>query len=380
MKILIVGVSARAVAESAMRSGYHVVTLDAFGDLDLQALCECYSLRRDFHTRFSAAALFTHSRRLDFDAVAYTSNLENHPETIRRFAHAHPVIGNSAEVATRVRDCWSLFGLLGRAGFAVPETICDADVKRADSGRKWLRKPFQSGGGHGITLWHPKGSMGPGFILQEYVPGMTCSASFVANGRDCVILGLTEQLIGQTQFGARGFRYCGNILPLLPARNPATGRAILGQVKGITKMVTRKFGLTGVNGLDFILRGDQPWVTEVNPRYSASMELIERAYGLPIFDLHVRAVLEGKLPEFDLGPRLVDGPFCGKTILFSEKDANAPDTRSWIAEGIRDVPLPGEHLARGSPICTLLASAPTREGCLDGLTSQAETVKGEIYG
>ena len=64
MKILIVGLSTRAIAESAVRGGYQVDALDAFGDLDLQALVRCYSLKRDFHVAFSAAALFVASRRV----------------------------------------------------------------------------------------------------------------------------------------------------------------------------------------------------------------------------------------------------------------------------------------------------------------------------
>ena len=43
--------------------------------------------------------------------------------------------------------------------------------------------------------------------------------------------------------------------------------------------VTRDFGLVGLNGIDFIARAGVPWPIEVNPRYSASMELLERRCG-----------------------------------------------------------------------------------------------------
>jgi predicted ATP-grasp superfamily ATP-dependent carboligase len=431
MRVLITGISTRAIAESAVRSGYQVVALDAFGDLDLQALSECYSLRRDFHAPFSAVALFVASRRLAFDAVAYTSNLENHPAVVRRFARRHRVLGNPAEVLTRVRHWPALFAVLAQAGFRVPETICEGEespdvnvrAERAkpyglgssprrglsslsptilSSGRLWLRKPVRSGGGHGIAFWHDGVSplipplagraAGRGFMLQEYVPGAACSASFVANGRECVVVGLTEQLIGQPEFGARGFRYCGNLLPLDAAHDPVAGRAVLDQVQRIAALVTREFGLVGVNGFDFVLyksphpqplsqgeREEEVCLIEVNPRYSASMELIERAYGLPVFDLHVRAVLHGELPEFDLAARLADGPFHGKAILYAERDAVAPDTRSWLERGIRDVPFPGESLVQGGPICTVLACEPTRDACFARLVAQAEALKGEIY-
>ena len=39
-RILLAGVSTRALAESAVRAGYRVVAVDAFGDADLRAVAE----------------------------------------------------------------------------------------------------------------------------------------------------------------------------------------------------------------------------------------------------------------------------------------------------------------------------------------------------
>ena len=212
------------------------------------------------------------------------------------------------------------------------------------------------------------------FILQEHVPGINASASFVSNGKECVVLGLTGQIIGRSEFGARGFRYCGNILPLTVGHNAA-----LAQVRDITTRLTREFKLVGVNGLDFVLKDGQVFPLEVNPRYSASMELIERAYGLSIFDIHVQSIQQGALPDFDLAAWWADGGFCGKAIVYAEQDGVAPDTRGWPARDIRDVPFPGEALSVGDPVCTVLASGLTQAECFAGLVAQAEAIKGEIY-
>jgi len=48
MKILIAGLSVRAMATSAVQSGYPVIALDAFGDQDLKAVAESHSLHHDF--------------------------------------------------------------------------------------------------------------------------------------------------------------------------------------------------------------------------------------------------------------------------------------------------------------------------------------------
>ena len=78
---------------------------------------------------------------------------------------------------------------------------------------------------------------------------------------------------------------------------PADAR-LLDRATLLAQEVTRAFGLVGVNGVDFIARRGVPYAIEVNPRYTAAMELVERAYGLSVFDLHARAC-RGALPAAD---------------------------------------------------------------------------------
>ncbi len=381
------------MAESAVRNGYSAIALDAFGDRDLRALTESHSLHRDFNSVYSTKALFQASRSLTFDMVAYTSNLENHPKILRQFEAKHQIIGNSPQVTISVRNWPTLFPKLKQAGFSVPDTIFPDDSREINTRRQWLVKPLLSGGGHGIKFAIPGTQYlsrktkvfrdkycVPGFMLQEYIPGKSCSASFVANGKECVVLGITEQLIGLRQFGSHGFRYCGNILPLPELCSPVAGNKTLEQVNNLASFLTKAYGLIGVNGVDFILNGDRVYLIEVNPRYSASMELIERAYNFPIFHLHTQAVLNGILPKFNFKGLLKNRRFFGKAIVFAEGDATASDTRNWAAKGIRDIPECDKKIPRGGPICTLLTGRPTYNEILADLTGRAKELKEEIYG
>jgi predicted ATP-grasp superfamily ATP-dependent carboligase len=380
LKILIVGVSVRAIVDSAVHSGYPIVALDAFGDLDLRARAESYSLHHDFHTPYSSSALYASSRNLSFDALSYTSNLENHAETLSSFAAKHKIIGNSPEVIKAVR-CWAnLFANLERAGFSVPKTIFSWDKEKVDYGRRWLIKPTLSGGGQGIAWLQTERFPSDSFMLQEYIPGKSCSASFVANGRESVLIGVAEQLVGVSQFGSQGFRYCGNILPFPEVLDHDTGTTILEKVRNLTTFLTREYCLTGVNGIDFIISDNRIYLTEVNPRYSASMELIEQAYGLPVFHLHVQAVLEGRLPKLELEPLLKSGQFYGKGILYAENDVTVPDTQGWQARCIRDVPATGEKIPMGGPVCTIFADCPNYSLTIGELISRAGILREEIYG
>jgi len=384
MKILVVGISARAMAASAVRSGYPVVALDAFGDRDLKELTESWSLRRDFKTAYSPEAVYTASRNLSFDAVAYTSNLENYPEILARFDGNHRIIGNSPQIVASVRNWVDLFDRLELAGFSAPKTVLVGQNHPVGSGCRWLVKPLLSGGGHGISVYDPEaqpvfGNENGDYVLQEYIPGRPCSASFVANGKECTVLGITEQLIGMPPFGSRGFRYCGSVLPIPEALDPDSGNRILGEIRRLAEFLTQEYGLIGVNGIDFILSNGRVYLTEVNPRYSASMEIIEIAYGLPVFHLHVQSVLNGALPDFDPGVELEGGKSCGKGYIYAEKDVTAPDTDGWHARGIRDIPQSGEKIRKDGPVCTVIVERRTPEEALAELIRRANELKEEIY-
>jgi predicted ATP-grasp superfamily ATP-dependent carboligase len=372
--ILILGLSTRAIAESAVRGGYDVLTLDYFGDRDQKELVENYSLMRDFRLGFSAQALLEASRQLDFEAAVYISNLENHPEVVEELAEGHILLGNSPQTLREVRDWPTLRSFCQEAGVPRPATLFVSEAP--PKGGRWLLKPVRSGGGHGISFWSGK-PLGEGHLLQEHVEGLDCSAAFVADGRDCVLLGVTEQLIGREGLGASSFAWCGNILP------PALPLPVLNTVEDVAAKLTRRFGLRGVNGFDFVLAHGEgqltPYLVEVNPRYTASMELMEWAYGLSIFDLHVRS-FEGELPSFSLRGQLRQARFYGKGIVYAQRDVVMPETAGWREKCRRDIPFPGERIEAGHPMCTVLAQGRSRNECWHRLLAEADALRQEVKG
>jgi predicted ATP-grasp superfamily ATP-dependent carboligase len=141
--------------------------------------------------------------------------------------------------------------------------------------------------------------------------------------------------------------------------------------------LTRRFCLVGVNGLDVVIGRDpegvaRPYLIEVNPRFSGSMELAERAFGVNVFSLHLEG-LAGRLPQASVAGRAPDG-CAGKGIVYARRPVVAPDTDPWLAGGVRDVPWPGQSIAAGHPVCTVLARGRDRQACLAGLFSAAAAV------
>jgi predicted ATP-grasp superfamily ATP-dependent carboligase len=182
-------------------------------------------------------------------------------------------------------------------------------------------------------------------------------------------LGLSRQLIADARFGAHGFRYCGSLL------GPATGlfpsqRELLDTALGLADAVTEEFGLIGLNGIDFIAQNGVPYPIEVNPRYSASMELVERARGFSLFEVHAGAC-HGTLPSRASQMEGVEG----KAIVYARRDVILGDTRPWLAlRSVADVPHPGERIRKGRPICTVFASGRDVASCHRILVRRAARV------
>ncbi len=396
-RVLIAGVSTRAAAESAARAGFVVTTVDAFGDLDQHPSVRCLSLSR----RFTAHAAALSVARVECDAVAYLSSFENHPRAVSRLAAGRALWGNAPAVLRRVRDPMLVMHALRRRGMAIPEVYVQTYVvsgfppSRKASAElaegRWLVKPLASGGGHRVRPWRPTGghraTLPRGCYLQERVEGTPGSVVFVAAGGHAVPLGVSCQLVGEQAFGAPGYRYCGNILAPAGDEQFAREESLVERACALAGSVAEEFGLVGVNGIDFVARDGIPYAIEVNPRWSASMELVERAYGLSVFGAHAAACRDAALPAFDLVRARRGLDAVGKAVVFARRDVTVGETRAWLPDGgadgdvaVRDVPHPGERIDAGRPVCTVFATGGDGAACHAALVRRAARIYEELAG
>jgi predicted ATP-grasp superfamily ATP-dependent carboligase len=356
------------LAELATRDGQRVVAFDLFGDLDL---------RRSASRVVTPSELGGGRMRALVDAAAmeapsgvvYGAGLENHPALVARLAGRHALLGNTPGTLRAVRTPARVGAALHDAGLPYPRTFVTAPAERS---RRWLRKPLRGGGGTRVHEWRG-GRLPAGTFVQERIDGVACSAAVVGDGVDAVVLGLTEQLVGRRAFGVRGYRWCGNIAP---PRLPAGEReALLGQARAICSCLAGAFALRGLFGVDFMWDGERAWTVEVNPRPTASLEAIEalRPHPPGVFDAHLRACA-GALPRVEPGR----SGAAGKAVLFATENVVIGDSVRWLECGVRDVPHPGERIAAGRPVCTLVTTAATPQDALARLEEQAARLRAEL--
>jgi predicted ATP-grasp superfamily ATP-dependent carboligase len=300
-------------------------------------------------------------------SVVYGASFENHPALVARLAERHALLGNAPETLRAVRDPVRLGATLRDAGFPYPRTSVTAPAERT---HRWLRKPLRGGGGTRVRNWRG-GALPAGTFVQERIDGLACSAAAVGDGADAIVLGLTEQLVGERAFGVRGYRWCGNVTP--PRLPAGEQEALLGQMHAICSYLAGAFALRGSFGVDFVWDGQRAWTVEVNPRPTASLEAIEAAYGVGVFDVHLRACA-GELPRVE--PERLRA--AGKAVLFATEAVCVGDSARWLERGVRDVPRPGERIAVGGPICTVVTTAATPHDAMAGLEEEAARLRAEL--
>jgi uncharacterized protein len=369
--VLIVGVSTRAAAESAARAGFEVTALDGYADLDQHPSVRALSLPRDFGTTFSAEAVVNAARELPGDAIVYLSSLENHPNAVDALTSERALWGNRSGVLRRVRDPKALADVFTTCGIRAPRVVMPHQAASLPSDvDRWMLKPRASGGGHGVRLWQPGVAVTPGHYLQEFVEGTPGSVIFVAAGGRGVVLGITRQLVGDRAFGVGGFRYCGNIL--------TNDRTRVREAAALVDVIAAEFALVGLGSIDVVANEDGLRPVEVNPRWSASMELVERKRNISMFAVHADACVKGELPAFDINAPLDQGEVHGKAIVFSRQDVVIGDTRRWLDDpDVRDVPHEGDHIGTGQPVCTVLAVSSNEAGCYARLVECAARIYSE---
>lgn len=292
----------------------------------------------------------------------YTGGLENVPWLIDSLSRARPLWGCDSSAVRKARSPAFLSEALKNVGISSP-AFSSSPPDRA-SQKQWLQKPLLGAGGIGIQLYN--GNEPPeNVFFQEWIPGQSCSAVFIATQDGTTLYGILEQLIGQLWLHKGAFHYCGNLGPSILS-DQATS-----QVQQLGRVVASECGLRGIFGIDFILQDDTPWLVEVNPRYTASVEVLEYALGLPLLALHRIAFdPSATIPA----PSPTDSKFVGKAIYYAPQDLLFPEDGPWelalqspfqpfVLPPFADIPLAGEVIKKGHPVLTLLAQGETSDHC-----------------
>lgn len=322
--IIICGASARAAAFSALHAGLTPYCVDLFADRDLTMHCHCQRIDNQIYPQGFPEMV----QSLPDGPWMYVGGLENDPTVIEEISKERTLWGNGPEVLKKVRSPEWLSTKLN-----CPEI----DLEVGHKG--WLRKSRKSAGGQHIEYASEGEIASTDVYFQEWIEGQSYSASFSAIQNQVELIGITEQLVGTSWLHAKPFAYTGSIGPV------QLGRSVQAELEKMGQFLVKHSGICGLFGIDFILHNGIPRLIEVNPRYTASMEVLEYA-GV---NIAAKAILWAshsfRFPE--------DGPWMeslkGKWSMKMPKFA--------------DIPYPGAEISINNPILTFFSSADSYEKC-----------------
>jgi predicted ATP-grasp superfamily ATP-dependent carboligase len=213
--------------------------------------------------------------------------------------------------------------------------------------------------------------------------GEPCAAIYVADSQATRLLGMTRQLVGVSWLNASPFAYCGSIGPV------PLGHATHDALQRLGEALTCGCGLRGLFGVDCILVDGIPWPVEVNPRYTASIEVLEYAMGISATSLH-RDVFSPGVQRERISSA-VGRSVVGKAVLFAKKTVTFPSIGPWLSTlqspvpihelpAFADIPQMGEQLQAGRPVLTFFARAGSEDDCLDSLRQTASDLDQLLFG
>lgn len=367
------GASARAAAESAARTGYlQPWCVDLFADTDLQRTCPVRRLPAADYPHGLIEAV----RQGPPGPWMYTGALENHPDVVEAIARERPLWGNPPEVLRRVRDPGQLAEAVKKTSLLTPPFSFEPPTVASD--KRYLLKPVKSGGGQNIR-WFIPGETPPatssGLYYQEWIEGRPMAALYLGRDGQGEFLGATHQYVGLSWLHAKEFQYCGSVTPVFMSK------LMRKMLEDLGNTLVNHFGLRGLFGVDFVLGDSALHVLEVNPRYTASMELLERATGIPMIAMHA-SCFNSSFPQI-VWPEVRGDVWYAKGIFFARRRLVFPRRGPWndaFSASYADIPAGGTIIKPGQPVLSYFVQSGLAVMLERSFHDQAEALDRRLFG
>jgi uncharacterized protein len=199
-------------------------------------------------------------------------------------------------------------------------------------------------------------------IIQDFLEGIPSSVSLLSTKNEALPVAVNEQLIGISWLSRLPFAYCGNITPFRTEQ--------VEEMEALAEDLVLRFKLLGSNGVDFLVTENGPVVLEINPRFQGSLDTIEKAMDINLFEAHVDC-FSGELPDKPNAKC-----FAARGIFYSDRelfiDRELMDII--ITEKCADIPSKGTVVKTDWPLTSLFSCTSTREDAVLSLERKAKRI------
>jgi predicted ATP-grasp superfamily ATP-dependent carboligase len=376
--ILVIGFDTRNIVCSAHRAGYNVCSIDAFRDLDLQecacasALLECRTakeLRQLDALRITAQmAAFG----LEFDALVLGSGLE----MLDHNNFSCPVLSSSPDAIQKASNKKHLSKRLEALGISHPQCYSPDEIDAVEY--PVMVKPASGGGGifnriarnkhELLSILEDLSRLDTEFtaqtvVIQNFLEGIPSSVSLLSTKKEALSMAINEQLIGTSWLSRLPFAYCGNITPFKTE--------YADDMEALAEELVLEFKLLGSNGVDFLVTEKGPVVLEINPRFQGSLDTVERAMGINLFEAHA-GCFRGELPNKPEAKRVA-----ARGIIYSDRELFIDRVLMDVIlrENGADIPSQGTFIEPDWPLTSLFSCTSTREEAMLSLKRGVDRIR-----
>lgn len=346
---MLVGASVRAAAESARRAGFSPIAVDRYGDRETVQAADSWHPLDDIRSDESAA---------QFDRIvggntpiAIVGGLDGGyrwiPRSCRNFWGADPAVFLLCDQVDFLRD------LAARAEVLFPKTLAKGVTRPG-----WLLKRRSSAGGLGVTVCREKIDIPADASLQVPVRGRVCGASFLGLGDHAVLLGVCRLL--KKRIGRNPFVFAGALGPI------ALQDSVLDSLKRLGQAFVDSTAIRGPFNADVVIGRGGVTLLEINPRWSASMEILEQSWielmtePCSMFDEPQQWI--HRIEAAGVDPTRVRTPAetflkrvvfarSDRTVSAEDFDVHRSDAR-WVWKDVPDRPV---AVKRSEPLATIIA-------------------------
>jgi predicted ATP-grasp superfamily ATP-dependent carboligase len=404
--ICLMGASCRAAAQSAARAGCtRILAWDDFLDADLLEIAQARSLA-DFPEDCSQSLA-----ELQGIPLVLCGGMENQPDFIQRRIDQGMLCGVTGKMLRQLRsiESWQRWASESRIGW--PTTVQDLSDPRLESIRSgsWMLKPAgRAGGVHVRAIASLEGleheakiAPDPGnaasnlWYLQEYVPGISIGVSYCTESSVSTepprtqIVGIARSILSEELDAPLPWIYRGSLAPY------SVSPSVRASLERFATTVAQSTGIRGLWQADFQIDSNgQLWLLEINPRWSASMELHEILQGYSWITEHVRILCDGASKSVP-SPGSPAGQQVAKGIVYAPHEMHLSVAQvdrlgrsGWhgtlreletaefcLADIPQSDPL-GVDFAEGMPIVTVLVAGEKNADLLEKIRQARSTVLG----
>lgn len=220
-----------------------------------------------------------------------------------------PIVGTSAdsidmaEDRERFDELLERLGVIRPKGYAVMTREEAFEVAHKLTFPVLMRPSYVLGGQNMVIAWNDEDideymdiilaeEIENPVLIDKYVEGREIEVDAVYDGKDVLLPGIMEHV-------ERAGIHSGDSIAMYPAQHIDDDFA--ERLVDTTKKMCEGLDSIGIINIQYILKGDDLYVLEVNPRASRTVPYLSKVTGIPMVDLAIRVSLGEKLKDMGYG-------------------------------------------------------------------------------